>query len=71
MSIGNHNNELNALFHRNAVRETIHAYKTVCDEMDATLDLNYWDEITETFYSKLCIKRESIIQKLKIQGAFL
>lgn len=41
--IGNHNNPLNAAFHRRAVEQHFHALKVVCNEMNLMLDLPSWD----------------------------
>jgi len=71
MTIGNHNNELNARFHRNAVRETFHDLKVVCDEMKAMLDLPFWSSDEEGFYDELMHKRDRTIEKIKLQGMFL
>lgn len=71
MTIGNHNNELNARFHRNAVRDTIGMFKTVCDEMDVMLALPHWEPIHESMYDDLAKEKAEVICMLKIQGAFL
>lgn len=69
--IGNHNNELNARFHRNAVAENIHALKVVCDEMNDLLVLSEWDEKVESYYDELSSRRGVIINKLKLCGMYL
>lgn len=70
-TIGNHNNELNARFHRNAVRQTFHELNVVCNEMNAMLDLPCWSSVEEEFYDELLSKRNRAIDKLKLQGMYL
>lgn len=71
MTIGNHNNELNAHFHREAVKNTFHAFRVVGDEMKAMLDLPCWDDANEKRYDELMESRAGIINRLKLQGMFL
>lgn len=69
--IGNHNNELNAVAHRRAVEQNLHALKVVCDEMKAMLELPSWDLQLEDYYDGLRIKRDAIINRLRLAGMFL
>ena len=69
--IGNHNNELNAAAHRRAVDQNFHALKVVCDEMKAMLDLPSWDLQLEDYYDGLRVKRDDIINRLRMAGMFL
>lgn len=69
--IGNHNNELNAAAHRRAVEQNFHALKVVCDEMKAMLDLPSWDLQLEDYYDGLRVKRDDIINLLRLAGMFL
>lgn len=69
--IGNHNNELNAAAHRRAVEQNFHALKVVCDEMKAMLDLSSWDLQLEDYYDGLRVKRDDIINRLRLAGMFL
>lgn len=69
--IGNHNNELNAAAHRRAVEKNFHALKVVCDEMKAMLDLPSWDLQLEDYYDSLRVKRDDIINRLRLAGMFL
>lgn len=69
--IGNHNNELNAAAHRRAVEQSFHALKVVCDEMKAMLDLPSWDLQLEDYYDSLRVKRDDIINRLRLAGMFL
>lgn len=69
--IGNHNNELNAVAHRRAVEQNFHALKVVCDEMKAMLDLLSWDAQLEDYYDGLRVKRDDIINRLRLAGMFL
>lgn len=69
--LGNHNNELNAMFHRNAVRDTIGMFKTVCDEMDEMLALPSWEPLHESMYDELAKEKAELIAMLKRQGMFL
>lgn len=69
--IGNHNNTLNAAFHRRAVEQNFHALKVVCDEMKAMLELPSWDLQLEDYYDGLRVKRDAIINHLRLTGMFL
>lgn len=69
--IGNHNNELNAAAHRCAVEQNFNALKVVCDEMNAMLDLPSWDAQLEDYYDGLRVKRDDIINRLRLAGMFL
>lgn len=69
--IGNHNNELNAAANRRAVEQNFHALKVVCDEMKAMLDLSSWDLQLEDYYDGLRVKRDDIINRLRLAGMFL
>lgn len=69
--IGNHNNPLNAAFHRRAVEQNFHALKVVCNEMNAMLDLSSWDAQIEDYYDGLRADRDNIIKRLRLAGMFL
>ncbi|AEX26763.1 hypothetical protein KP36_006 [Klebsiella phage KP36] len=69
--IGNQNNPLNAAFHRRAVEQQFHALKVACDEMKAMLDLPSWDPQLEDYYDGLLVKRDDIINRLRLAGMFL
>lgn len=69
--IGNHNNSLNAAFHRRAVEQHFHDLKVVCNEMNAMLDLSSWDQQLEGYYDFLRAKRDGIINRLRLAGMFL
>lgn len=69
--IGNHNNELNAVAHRRAVEQNFHELKVVCDEMKAMLELQSWDLQLEDYYDGLRVKRDAIINRLRLTGMFL
>lgn len=71
MTIGNHNNELNARAHRNAVRETFAEFKSIGDEMQMMLDMPTWHRINEEQYDILKERRDRIVASLKYQGMFL
>lgn len=71
MDMGNHNNELNARFHRNAVRDTIAEFKSIGDEMQMMLDMPTWRRINEEQYDILKGRRDRIVESLKYQGMFL
>lgn len=69
--IGNHNNPLNAAFHRRAVEQHFHALKVVCNEMKEMLELPLWDPQLEDYYDDLRVKRDDIINRLRLTGMFL
>lgn len=69
--IGNHNNELNSAAHRRSVEQNFHALKVVCDEMKAMLELPSWDLQLEDYYDGLRVKRDAIINRLRLTGMFL
>lgn len=69
--ISNHNNALNAAAHRRAVEQNFHALNVVCDEMKAMLDLPSWDLQLEDYYDGLSVKRDDIINRLRLAGMFL
>lgn len=71
MTIGNHNNELNAQFKRNATAQDMHELKVVGDEMKAMLELAYWEPVHENRYDELNDERAKIIARLKRSGMFL
>lgn len=71
MAIGNHNNELNARFHRNATAQDMHALRVIGNEMQAMLDLSEWDPIHESRYDELNDERAKVIARLKLSGMFL
>ena len=69
--IGNHNNELNAAAHRRAVEQSFNALKVACDEMKAMLELPSLDPQLEDYYDDLRVKRDDIINRLRLAGMFL
>ena len=69
--IGNHNNELNAAAHRRAVEQNFNALKVACDEMKALLELPSWDLQLEDYYNDLLVKRDDIINRLRLSGMLL
>ena len=69
--IGNHNNELNAAAHRRAVEHDFDALKVARDEMKALLELPSWDPQLEDYYDGLSVKRDDIINRLRLAGMFL
>lgn len=69
--IGNHNNELNAAARRRAVEQNFNALKVACDEMKALLELPSWDPQLEDYYDGLRVKRDDIINRLRLAGMFL
>lgn len=69
--IGNHNNELNAAAHRRAVEQNFNALKVACDEMKEMLELPLWDPQLEDYYDDLRVKRDDIINRLRLTGMFL
>ena len=69
--IGNHNNELNAAAHSRAVEQNLNALKVACDEMKAMLELPSWDPQLEDCYDGLRVKRDDIINRLRMAGMFL
>lgn len=71
MTIGNHNNELNARAHRNAIAQDMNALRVVGDEMQAMLDLTEWEPLHESRYDELNDERAKIIARLKLSGMFL
>lgn len=71
MTTSNHNNELNAQFHRNAVRDTMHALRNNGDAMRTMLDMDCWNVFDEERYDELYNKQRNLIAKLKTQGMFI
>ena len=69
--IGNHNNELNAAAHRRAVEQNFNALNVACDEMKALLELPSWDPQLEDYYDVLRVRRDDIINRLRLAGMFL
>lgn len=71
MTIGNHNNELNARAHRNAVAENMAELRKVGSHMQHMLDMASWSMDDEEFYDELLYKRDSLVERLKLAGMFL
>lgn len=71
MTIGNHNNELNARAHRNAVAENMTELRKVGAHMQHMLDMPSWSIDDEEFYDELLYKRDSLVERLKLAGMFL
>ena len=69
--IGNHNNELNAAARRLSVEQNFNSLKVACDEMKAMLELPSWDPQLEDYYDGLLVKRDDIINRLRLAGMFL
>lgn len=71
MAIGNHNNELNARFHREAVRKTMAEFVAIGEEMREMLNMPTWHRINEEQYDILKDRNDLLIESLKYQGMFL